>query len=76
MIPIYYALLDPHNCSSMTLDPEDEDITVLQYAGNYSPSYTVSHPNRLSSSKCSILISYNYNVKSDSCITSVMFIVW
>lgn len=34
MTPTYYTLLDPHNLSSMTLDPEDEDITVIQYAGN------------------------------------------
>jgi len=73
--PIYYTLLDPHNCSSMTLDPEDEGITVLQYDGNYSPNNTVSHPSRLSS-RCSILISYHYNVTSNSCITSVMFIGW
>lgn len=37
---------------------------------------TVSHPSRLYSSRCSILISYNYNVTSDTCIISVMFTVW
>ena len=34
MTPICYTLFDPHNCSSTTLDPEDEGITVLQFAGN------------------------------------------
>jgi hypothetical protein len=76
MTPIHYTLLAPHNCSSTTLDPEDEGTTVRQYAGNYSPNNIAAHPSRFSSSTCSILIPYNYNHTSDTCITSVMFIVW